>query len=193
MAIMKITIMQEKILATAENLIQKMGYNAFSYKDISQVVGIKTSSIHYYYPAKEDLAVAVIDWQLYQLSLFLNDLKYNSSLSLQQKLLSLVDKVMSLTLHDEMKMCLGGMLASDVMSLPEKVKVKVRSFFNILEKWIKEAISEGISDKDLFDITQLEGLPRDLLVQLEGGLLMSRLYEDISYVETVKHFIKRTF
>ncbi len=190
---MKLTMMQEKILTTAENLIQKMGYNAFSYKDIAQVVGIKTSSIHYYYPAKEDLAVAVIDWQLYQLSLFLNDLKFNSSLSLQQKLLSLVDKVMSLTLHDEMKMCLGGMLASDVMSLPEKVKVKVRSFFNVLEQWIKEVISEGVSDKELFDIIQPEALPRDLLVQLEGGLLMSRLYEDISYVETVKHFIKRTF
>lgn len=100
---------------------------------------------------------------------------------------------MSLTLHDEMKMCLGGMLASDVMSLPEKVKVKVRSFFNVLEKWIKEAISEGISDKELFDIIQPEALPRNLLVQLEGGLLMSRLYEDISYVETVKQFIIRTF
>lgn len=193
MSIMKLTLMQEKILATAEHLIQKMGYNAFSYKDIAQVVGIKTSSIHYYYPAKEDLAVAVIDLQLYQLSFFLNELKYNSSLSLQQKLLSLVDKVMSLTFHDEMKMCLGGMLASDVMSLPEKVKVKVRSFFNVLEQWIKEAISEGISDKEWVDIIQPEALPRDLLVQLEGGLLMSRLYEDSSYAETVKHFIKRIF
>lgn len=191
--IMKLTTMQEKILATSERLIQTMGYNAFSYKDIAQIVGIKTSSIHYYYPAKEDLAVAVIDWQLYQLSFFLNDLKLNSSLSLQQKLLSLVDKVMSLTLQDEMKMCLGGMLASDVMSLPEKVKIRVRSFFNTLEHWIKEAISEGVSDKIFFDISQLEMLPKELLVQLEGGLLMSRLYEDHSYVETVKHFIKRTF
>ena len=100
---------------------------------------------------------------------------------------------MSLTFHDEMKMCLGGMLASDVMSLPDKIKVKARSFFNVLEQWIKEAISQGISDQTLFDQTQLEALPRDLLVQLEGGLLMSRLYEEISYVETVKRFIKRTF
>ncbi|ASQ45936.1 Bacterial regulatory proteins, tetR family [Legionella clemsonensis] len=190
---MKITTMQEKILTTAESLIQKMGYNAFSYKDIAQVVGIKTSSIHYYYPAKEDLAVAVLDWQLYRLSFFLNELKLHSSLSLQQKLLSLVDKLMSLTLHDEMKMCLGGMLASDVISLTEKVRVKVRIFFNVLGDWIKEAISEGHSDKKERDILQPEELSRNILVQLEGGLLMSRLFEDISYVETVKHYIKRTF
>ena len=58
--IMKITTTQEKILTTAESLIQTMGYNAFSYKDIAQVVGIKTSSIHYYYPAKEDLAAVIV-------------------------------------------------------------------------------------------------------------------------------------
>ncbi|WP_131782860.1 TetR/AcrR family transcriptional regulator [Legionella gresilensis] len=190
---MKLTTMQEKILNTAESLIQKMGYNAFSYRDIAQVVGIKTSSIHYYYPAKEDLAIAVIDWQLYRLSSFLDEMKFNASLSLQDKLLNLVDKVMSLTLHDEMKMCLGGMLASDVISLPERVKIKVRSFFNVLENWINDAIREGLSGRAALRTLKPNELARYVLVQLEGGLLMSRLYEDISYVETVKFFIKKTF
>lgn len=122
MPIMKLTTMQEKILNTAESLIQQMGYNAFSYKDIALVVGIKTSSIHYYYPTKEDLAVAVIEWQLERLSFSLDELKVNPSLSLQQKLLKLVDLVLSVTLNNDMKMCLGGMLASDVVSLPEKLK-----------------------------------------------------------------------
>lgn len=104
---MKLTLMQEKILNTAESLIQKMGYNGFSYKDIALIVGIKTSSIHYYYPTKEDLAAAVIDWQLERLLIVLNELKCNATLSLQGKLLHVVDIILSLTLHDEMKMCLG--------------------------------------------------------------------------------------
>jgi TetR/AcrR family transcriptional repressor of nem operon len=192
-AVMKLTMMQEKILSTAEGLIQRMGYNAFSYKDIAQVVGIKTSSIHYYYPAKEDLAAAVIDWQLNQLSLFLNELKFNASLSLQQKLLHLVDKVMVLTFHDELKMCLGGMLASDVISLSEKVKVKVRFFFNTLEKWISEVIADDACYIKANSIMQSDEPSKFLLVQLEGGLLLSRLYEDSSYIETVKNFIKNAF
>lgn len=125
---MKITLMQEKILNTAESLIQRLGYNAFSYKDIAQTVGIKTSSIHYYYPTKEDLAIAVIEWQLNRLSLILDNIKFNTSLSWKEKLLNLVDAVMSLTLDDEMKMCLGGMFASDVFSLPERVRIKARFF-----------------------------------------------------------------
>lgn len=191
---MKLTTMQEKILKTAESLIQKMGYNAFSYKDIALVVGIKTSSIHYYYPAKEDLAIAVIDWQLSRLSVLLQELKTQTSSSLQQKLLTLVDLLMSITLHDEMKMCLGGMLASDVLSLSEKIKVKVRHFFDSLEQWISEVMGEGVAEGEFFnELFPIEDLPRQLLVQLEGGLLMSRLYDDFSYIETVKQFIQRIF
>ena len=35
------TASYEKILIVAETLIQQNGYNAFSYKDIAQIVGIK--------------------------------------------------------------------------------------------------------------------------------------------------------
>ncbi|KTC85466.1 MULTISPECIES: TetR/AcrR family transcriptional regulator [Legionella] len=191
---MKLTTMQEKILNTAESLIQKLGYNAFSYKDIALVVGIKTSSIHYYYPTKEDLAVAVIEWQLERLTFSLNELKVDASLSLQQKLLNLVDLVISVTLNNDMKMCLGGMLASDVVSLPEKVKIKVRLFFNSLDKWINEVLVEENSKIEGLNLpVSNENLSKYLLVQLEGGLLLSRLYDDFSYIGTVKQFIKATF
>lgn len=194
MPIMKLTTMQEKILNTAESLIQTMGYNAFSYKDVALVVGIKTSSIHYYYPTKEDLAVAVIEWQLERLTFSLNELKVNPSLTLQQKLLRLVELVLSVTLNNDMKMCLGGMLASDVVSLPEKLKIKVRLFFSSLEKWLSEVLLEENSKIETLRLPfSIENLSRYLLVQLEGGLLLSRLYDDFSYIETVKQFIKTTF
>ena len=50
----------EQILLVAESLIQSRGYNAFSYKDISEIIGIKTSSIHYYFPTKADLGKQVV-------------------------------------------------------------------------------------------------------------------------------------
>lgn len=189
---MKLTMMQEKILNAAESLIQKMGYHAFSYKDIALIVGIKTSSIHYYYPTKEDLAVAVIDWQLERVLIVLNELKFNNALSLQEKLLHVVDVILSLTLHDEMKMCLGGILASDVLSLPEKLKNKVRHFFNALEKWIKELLDiESYKNNSVDALYSKDNLPKYLLIQIEGGLLMSRLYHDFTYIDIVKQFIKR--
>ncbi len=44
--------MRELILQNAEGFIRDKGFNAFSCKHISAVIGIKTSFIHYYFSAK---------------------------------------------------------------------------------------------------------------------------------------------
>jgi TetR/AcrR family transcriptional repressor of nem operon len=48
-----------KIIDAAENMIRSGGYNGFSFRDIAAEIGIKSSSVHYYYPRKEDLALEV--------------------------------------------------------------------------------------------------------------------------------------
>lgn len=44
-----------KILDVAEDLVQRVGLNAMSYKDISEAVGIRKASIHHHFPKKENL------------------------------------------------------------------------------------------------------------------------------------------
>ena len=51
----------EQILDRAEALIQTRGYSAFSYQDISEALGIRKASIHYHFPSKTDLGIAVVD------------------------------------------------------------------------------------------------------------------------------------
>ena len=50
-----------QILDLAETLIQTRGYSAFSYQDIADSLGIRKASIHYHFPSKADLGVAVVD------------------------------------------------------------------------------------------------------------------------------------
>lgn len=50
-----------KILDVAEDLIQHVGINAMSYKDISEAVGIRKASIHHHFPKKEDLVNAILE------------------------------------------------------------------------------------------------------------------------------------
>ena len=49
------------LLNTAQGLIQTRGFNAFSYKDLAEAVGIRTASIHYHFPAKAELGVALME------------------------------------------------------------------------------------------------------------------------------------
>ena len=59
----------------------------------------------------------------------LENIKNNSVLSVNKKLHALFDAVLSLTYHNDEKMCLGGMFASDLQSLPVSIQNKARTFF----------------------------------------------------------------
>lgn len=50
---------QTKIIDAAENRVRSGGYNRFSFRDIADEVGIKSSSVYYHFPTKEDLTLAV--------------------------------------------------------------------------------------------------------------------------------------
>ena len=52
--------MKVAIMDAAERRIQQGGFGGFSFREIAADVGIKSSSVHYHFPTKEDLAAAVI-------------------------------------------------------------------------------------------------------------------------------------
>lgn len=42
-------------------LVRQKGFDSFSYQDLSDHLGIRKASIHYHFPTKEDLGIALID------------------------------------------------------------------------------------------------------------------------------------
>src|SRR5690348_18159211 len=48
------------IMDAAEQRMQLGGFGGFSFREIAADVGVKSSSVHYHFPTKEDLAAAVI-------------------------------------------------------------------------------------------------------------------------------------
>jgi TetR/AcrR family transcriptional repressor of nem operon len=51
---------QTKLLDLGEAFMRRRGYDGFSYADISREAGIRKASIHYHFPTKSDLALAVL-------------------------------------------------------------------------------------------------------------------------------------
>ena len=51
---------QKKILDVATRMVREGGYNHFSFREIANEVGIKSSSVHYYFPTKADLGAALV-------------------------------------------------------------------------------------------------------------------------------------
>lgn len=118
------------ILDVAEDLIQRVGLNAMSYKHISDAVGIRKASIHYHFPQKKDMVDALLSRC---------DSTYGSNYqaivddsgSAPEKLRHLAG-VFEEGLTNE-KLCLVGMISSDMHTL-EPASCK------ILEKTLQQAV-----------------------------------------------------
>ncbi len=171
-----------KILDIAEVFTQTRGFNAFSYKDIQNELGIKTASIHYYFPTKQDLAEAMIGRYLeqYQASLDAIRQKYPKALA---QLKALGDKFVQSA--KDSKFCLCGMLASDILSLPPVVENRLKTFFTYNEKWIAVTIRQGMKDKEIKGSVNPKSAAAHYLAVLEGGLLIARAQKRPDYLQAI--------
>jgi len=52
--------MRERILSAAEKRVRTVGFNAVSFRDLANDVGVKSSSVHYHFPQKEDLGEQLV-------------------------------------------------------------------------------------------------------------------------------------
>jgi TetR/AcrR family transcriptional regulator, transcriptional repressor for nem operon len=184
---MKTNDIYHQIVKSAENLTQLRGYNAFSFGDIAELIGIKTSSIHYHFPTKADLGKAVVKQHLEMLCSVLEQIVTNNKLSYRKKLGVFLDSVFSVTYRDNKKMCLGGMLAADVLTLPEEMQAEVRVFFIKLQAWIRQLLTEACESKN-FSLTKKD-IPDTIKVifsTIEGSLLLARVFQDEKYLEAAK-------
>lgn len=169
-----------KILDVAEDYTRIRGFNAFSYKDIQHDLGIKTSSIHYYFPTKGDLAEKMIERYIE---------RYKSSLQeIKDKPCSAINKLQALakifiTSAKEEKFCLCGMLASDLLALPSSLQQYLNIFFDLNESWIADVLKQGIADKEINSSINCKGYAALFFSMLEGGLLVTRARNNISYLE----------
>ncbi len=177
---------KERILIEAEALIQTRGYNAFSFKDIAATINIKTASIHYHFPSKEDLGVAVIAWYADKIAVLLAQIDGNNSLSIREKVQAFFNAVLEITFNDEHKMCLGGMLASDSQSLPVAIQNQVKKFFTLILDWLEKLLDAHGFKKEV------SAIAKQIIALIEGGLLLARLYGDVTFLEEVRHFIDKT-
>ena len=157
----------EEILNVAQDLIQTRGYNGFSYRDIAAAIGIKSASIHYHFPTKGDLGQAVTA-------------RYSDRFS--QALQTIIEKtdrarprleayatLFRTTLIEGDRLCMCGMLAGEVETVPDIVKAEVSRFFQEQEVWLTQVIQQGIEGQRNFSIKQRSNLGSNALSLTRRG------------------------
>jgi TetR/AcrR family transcriptional regulator, transcriptional repressor for nem operon len=154
-----------QILYYARNFLQCRGYNGFSYKDISQKLGIKNAAIHNYYPKKEDLVAALLDESRNKLAANIAQI-VDSGGSARDQLQYYFDY--ALKEFDEGKsICPPGSVILDFEELPETVKKQNLLLLDDILAWITRVLKTGLEQGE-FDFFG----PVEARAELVAGALM---------------------
>jgi TetR/AcrR family transcriptional repressor of nem operon len=179
---------REALLSHAKTLLMTRGYNAFSYRHLSELVGVKTSSIHYYFPTKDDLVLETVN--AYSADLMSSIYAIDSSAPADKKL-DRYAKLFGRIYGGGNQVCLCGMLASDIESLPEKVRQAVQAFFKANENWLAKVLAEGEAQDTLDARGKPEAAARTLYAAFQGSLLASRLFHTRARLDEIADSVRR--
>ncbi|KWV60991.1 TetR family transcriptional regulator [Bradyrhizobium macuxiense] len=167
----------EKILDVAQSLIVAGGYNAFSYADISDAIGIRKASIHHHFPTKAELVSALVDRYRQQAEQGLKSLQEHSS-SPAEQLQSYLNFWQTCIRDASLPFCVCAMLAGEMPILPDEVSSRVRAHFHSLARWLTSVLRAG-AEQHLF---QLDRPPEDeaqmLMASVHGAMLSARAFND---------------
>jgi TetR/AcrR family transcriptional repressor of nem operon len=162
------------ILDAAQDLIQRLGANAMSYQHLSEAVGIRKASIHYHFPAKQDLLEALIErYHAYFIGLVDRILAEESDpVRMLGRYVGLFEATLREGRHD--KACLCGMLGAELASLGDEAVRGLRRFYQANHERLASILQRG-RDTGAFrfagDPAALAGL---VFAALEGAILVVR-------------------
>lgn len=174
---------QTAILDVAQELIQTRGYNGFSYADIAARVGIRKPAIHYYFPSKHDLGRTLLARYRTDFARAFRQIEQATPDPRQQ--LAQYSRIYQRALADQQRMCLGGMLATDLATLPEEIRGEVQGFFAEQTDWLTTVLRKGAEQGVLhFDNTP-EAEAQLIFAALEGAMLVARAFRDTAQFDAL--------
>jgi TetR/AcrR family transcriptional repressor of nem operon len=128
------------IMDAAERRIQLGGFGGFSFREIAADVGIKSSSVHYHFPSKEDLGVAVIRRWGEETSKHIDE-----ALEKGDDPIRVWIKAFRGTAVSKNHICPCTVLGAASQDLPKAVAKEVKAFFKMCQD---KMVSEGLSPTD---------------------------------------------
>lgn len=168
----------DRILDAAQDLVQTCGFNAFSYRDVAEKIHIRTASIHYHFPKKDDLALALIRRYHEQFVDTLRQIGQRESRP-EYRLAAYMGLFSDLSSRGE-RLCLFAVFSADAASLSEDVQAEIRSFYDTNVDWIASVIERGRQAGSFAFSGSSPEMARGIFALLEGEILVRRAFRQAS-------------
>jgi TetR/AcrR family transcriptional repressor of nem operon len=165
------------MLDVAQRLAQTVGFNAFSYADISADLKITKASLHHHFSTKADLGLALLERYAENFAAALEDIDRSGvdPAGKLERYAKLYEDVLS-----GRRLCLCGVLTAEYATLPGPMQDAIRRFFDANEVWLTAVIEDGRRRKLFRANGAAQNTARMLLGALEGAMLVAWPYNDVT-------------
>lgn len=152
---------KDAILNIAEREMRRGGFDAVSFRDIANAVGIKSASVHYHFATKADLGQAVAK---HYTERFVGGLgsANDPSEPAKSRIARLADAYLT-SFRQERATCLCTVLGSVVSHLPDETTTEVLSFYDQLLAWVADAL----------DGADTVLTPENIISALQGAMVLA--------------------
>ncbi|MDX7953790.1 TetR/AcrR family transcriptional regulator [Lichenihabitans sp. Uapishka_5] len=166
-------------MEAARLTVQDLGYGGLSFRELAKDVGIKSASIHYHFPTKGELVVAILrDYTAYHEAL-LHGIETEGADG--GALLRHYTDMFRRTLLNGNRMCLAGMLSAERNELPEGVGTELVRWGEMNEGWIARVLGPG----DDGDADWRRHRARAIFAAVSGAQMIAHGRNDIATYDEV--------
>jgi len=172
-----------RLLDSAENAIRSRGYHAVSFRELANDIGIKSASVHYHFPQKGDLGIALIE--RYSKRMFIELERRSAKSKKSEDRLSIFFDVYRDAFVGSNQVCLCVMLGAESRGLPPNVSEAVTSFFQANIEWLSSSLDRSLSRKARY------AKATTILAALQGGMVIAITLKDYRVFDAILRELRR--
>jgi len=165
---------REQIIDKAFQLMLQRGLNGFSYRDISEPLGVKNAAIHYHFPNKMDLIKALIDENHQVLRRSTSEFMAYGGRARPQ-----LEGLFAFTLNQcdcGRPICMVGALSVDYDDLSEEIKDANDRFMRDSTNWLSKVMETGREQEEFSFDGNAKSKALSILATIQGARQMARVH-----------------
>jgi TetR/AcrR family transcriptional repressor of nem operon len=164
---------RERIIELALPLLQRRGFNGFSYRHLSEALGIKTAAVHYHFRSKADLGIALAADLRRGFQKWAAEI--DARLASPRERLDAFFEMHTRFLHDEVASPFG-VLEAEYGSLPDGMRQEVRSLASEIHGWVARTLRQGLDAGELLFSGDADDQAIVLGATVQGALHLARAF-----------------
>lgn len=172
------TVTRELIVENAAGLFNTMGYHRTSMSDLMQATGLEKGGLYNHFKSKDELAVAAFEYAVKVFGRRIQE-KVVREKSPLKKLYALIDGFQANVENPPLE---GGCpllnCAVENDQSNELLKAKARDAVDSLSRFVEGLVNEAQAAKEIKKKYSSKQVATFIISSIEGGIMLSRLYED---------------